>query len=184
MPPEDSWAGFFDAAGVVAALDCPAGPEDTVVELGSGYGTFTFPVARRTVGPVWALEIEPDLVERLRLRAASAGLGNISATHRDFVENGAGLPDSSADHVMAYNILHLEDPVSLLREARRVLRPGGACSVIHWRSKTVTPRGPPLEIRPTPKQCREWARLAGFSEIRGRDLRSSAPWHYGLLLLT
>jgi hypothetical protein len=44
---------------------------------------------------------------------------------RDIVTDGCGRPDASATFVMLFNILHIEDPVSLLREAHRVLRAGG-----------------------------------------------------------
>jgi hypothetical protein len=82
---------------------------------------------------------------------------------------------------MIFNLLHLEQPVDLLREAYRTLQDGGVLSVIHWRSDIPTPRGPSLAIRPTPEQCREWMAEAGFRAIESVDLQSCCPFHFGLL---
>ena len=38
---------------------------------------------------------------------------------------GTGLADAAVGYAMLFNILHIEDPVGLLQEARRVLAPGG-----------------------------------------------------------
>ena len=82
---------------------------------------------------------------------------------------------------MVFNLLHIEDPLALLREAYRTLRPGAILSVIHWRSDIETPRGPPLEIRPKPEQCASWLAETGFDSVVHVDLGASAPYHFGLL---
>ncbi|QXP83935.1 class I SAM-dependent methyltransferase [Methylococcus sp. ANG] len=82
---------------------------------------------------------------------------------------------------MIFNLLHLEQPVRLLREAYRTLRDGGMLSVVHWRSDIPTPRGPSLEIRPTREQCRVWMKEACFIEIETVYLSFSCPYHFGLV---
>jgi tRNA G37 N-methylase Trm5 len=79
-----------------------------VVEFGSGYGTFTLPLAKKTSGTIYALDIEDELVTRLQHKASANRLFNIHAQSRDFVSQGTGLPDQSVDHAMAYNILHID----------------------------------------------------------------------------
>lgn len=82
---------------------------------------------------------------------------------------------------MVFNLLHIENPLALLSEAYRTLRPGAILSVIHWRSDIETPRGPPMVIRPKPEQCASWLSEAGFDSVVKVDLGASAPYHYGLL---
>ncbi|MBI1904893.1 MAG: class I SAM-dependent methyltransferase [Rhodocyclales bacterium] len=181
MPDEDLWRSFFDAEAAVEQLLGQDGVRGDLVEFGCGYGTFTLPAARRTTGIVAALDIEAAMLAHVRARAARAGLSNIRAVPRDFVAHGTGLASASQAHAMIYNLLHLEDPVALLREAQRVLQPGGVLSVIHWRCDIPTPRGPPLAIRPTAEQCRQWMAEAGFGSIAHVDLRDCCPFHYGLV---
>lgn len=181
MPDEDYWASFFDPAALLEHLLPKRDRGGNIVEFGCGYGTFTIPVAQRVSGIVTALDIEPDMVNLVRDKAELGAFDNITAALRDFVANGTGLHDGTQTHAMIFNLLHLDNPVTLLREARRVLEAGGTLSVIHWRSDIDTPRGPPLAIRPTPAQCQAWMVEAGFSEVREVDLQACSPYHFGLL---
>jgi ubiquinone/menaquinone biosynthesis C-methylase UbiE len=178
MPDPASWETFFNPTCIVSKLDCRGGD---VVEFGCGYGLFTVPAAWSVSGTVFALDIDPQMVAATAQRAAEAGQNNVAAELRDFIADGCGRPDESAAHTMLYNILHVEEPDRLLREAFRVLTPGGTVGIIHWKSDPATPRGPSLAIRPTPAQCRGWAEAAGFRFIREEDL-CCCSWHWGLMM--
>jgi len=179
MPSPELWQGFFDAPRILEVMGC--GPRDDVLEFGCGYGTFAIAAARRVSGTVYALDIDPVMVRATREGAERAGLTNLVAEERDFVACGSGRPAQSIDFAMLFNILHAEQPVALLREAYRVLRPQGRAAVIHWKHTDATPRGPPLEVRPRPQQCRDWALQAGFASAREVELPNT-PWHWGMLL--
>ena len=180
MPDEALWESFFDPACVVGRLDC-WGSSGNVVEFGCGYGTFTTPAASRVPGIVLALDIDEGMVAATSGRALRAGLSNVVVERRDFVADGCGLPDASAGYAMLFNILHIEDPVALLGEARRALAPGGKAGIIHWRNDVDTPRGPALAIRPTPGQCRAWGEAAGLEFVRHEAL-GCCPWHWGMVM--
>jgi SAM-dependent methyltransferase len=165
---------------MVAKLGC-TGPCGDVIDFGCGYGTFTVPTAQLITGRVIALDIEPAMVAATLARAAAAGLANVVGLARDFVVEGTGLPDASVGRAMLFNILHIEDPVPLMREAYRVIAPSGEVAIIHWRSEIATPRGPSLGIRPTAKQCRKWGEQAGFEFVRYEDL-CCCSYHWGLVL--
>ncbi len=180
MPDETYWTSFFDADVALEKL-LGSRVDGNVIEFGCGYGSFTVPAARRATGSVTALDIEPEMVDSVRRKAAASNLTNIQVKVRDFAAHGTGVATASQAHAMIFNLLHLEQPVSLLREAYRTLQDGGVLSVIHWRSDIPTPRGPSLAIRPTPEQCREWMAVASFHAIESVDLQTCCPFHFGLL---
>lgn len=185
MPDEDYWNGFFDPTRLVDMLI----PFDTIgqgdiAEFGSGYGTFTLPVATRVSGIIRSFDIEPELVAFVQAKCKRQAVSNVHVAVRDFVLQGTGLPDASVAHVMIYNLLHIEDPVGLLKEAFRILKPGGSVSVIHWRRDIPTPRGPSMDIRPSPEQCAQWGRQAGFRQAETVDISTAAPYHYAIRFTT
>jgi len=181
MPDEAIWRLFFDVPVAIEKLLGKDGVVGDLVEFGCGYGTFTLPASLCTRGIVTALDIDQTMVDYVRQKAKDLALSNVRCEVRDFVAQGTGLGDRTQAHAMVFNLLHVEQPVALLQEAYRVLRDGGKLSVIHWRSDIPTPRGPSLQIRPTPEQCRKWMAEAGFREIESVDLQNCCPYHYGLI---
>jgi ubiquinone/menaquinone biosynthesis C-methylase UbiE len=178
MPEESMWSGFFSPELTLQRLDLQADCGN-VVDFGCGYGTFAVPAARMIRGIVYALDVDLQMVNATQTRAAAEHVENIRAYQRDFVENGTGLPDAHVGYAMLFNILHCEEPLALLREAWRVLVPGGTLAVMHWNYDPATPRGPSMEIRPRPEQCRQWSTRAGFL-LFGPQPIDLPPYHYGL----
>ena len=177
MPEPERWRTFFDPERILDALGLTAAVADAV-DFGCGYGTFAIPAAARIRGTLHALDLDPAMVQATTDEARRRGLVNVRAVTRDFVADGTGLADASVDYAMLFNLLHADDPVSLLREARRVLRLGGTAGIIHWNPDPATPRGPPMFMRPRPEDCRRWAVEAGFVAVSPPiDL---PPWHYGI----
>ena len=102
-------------------------PDSEILNVGCGPGTVTAGLARRS-GRVMGLDMSAEMVEEARRHAADCGLDNASFQ----VGSAYDLPwdDDSFDVVYAHQVLqHLPDPVRALREARRVLRPGGLVAV-------------------------------------------------------
>jgi SAM-dependent methyltransferase len=130
---------------------------------------------------VTTYDIDPAKVERTRERAAAAGARNILFIVRDVFAEGFGGQAEAQDACLLFNILHCEEPVRLLAEAARVVRPGGGVLVIHWRCDPATPRGPSMDIRPQPGRIVEWAEATGLLEVEGPTI-DLPPWHYGLRL--
>ena len=178
MPEVEVWRGFFDPADVLDRLDCER--PGNVVEFGCGYGLFTVEMARRSSGTVHALDIDSEMLAATTMAARTAGTPNVRPTERDFMVDGTGLPNQSCSHAMVFNLLHIEEPVGLLREAFRVLQIGGRLGIIHWNVDPATPRGPSMAIRPTPEQCRRWAEEGGFRFVH--VVPEIATWHWGLLM--
>jgi SAM-dependent methyltransferase len=180
MPEEKVWEAFFQPEVILERLGLRGGVGD-VAEFGCGYGTFTIPAARRSRGMVYAYDIDPEMVAATGERAASAAVANVRVIVRDFVARGTGLAVDCVEYVMLFNILHAEQPGLLLAEAWRILIAGGLLGIIHWNYDPATPRGPNMNIRPCPEQCRDWAIHAGF-RLRDPGIISLPPYHYGLAL--
>lgn len=178
MPEEGYWETLLDVPLILGRLGIDSGMRD-VAELGCGYGTFTVPVAQRISGTLTTLEIDPAMLDRTRERAAVAGVRNVRLVQGDVLVDGLGCDGSSQDACLLFNILHGEEPVRVLAEAARVVRPGGAVLAIHWRHDPATPRGPDLKIRPRPEQIMAWAASTGLlaPAVSVIDLPA---WHYGL----
>jgi len=180
MPEEPMWQGFFEPETVLKKLGLTSTCRD-VIDFGCGYGTFTIPAACIVSGTVHALDIETGMIELTRRKAEAAGLQNVMAVQRDFVTHGTGLPDGSVDFAMLFNILHCEKPQVLLREAHRTLSVGGRLAIMHWNYDPTTPRGPSMDIRPRPEQCRDWTEQVGF-QLAAPEKIDLSPYHYGWLM--
>lgn len=178
MPEEKLWSTYFDPEVILTQLGLIEAMYD-VADFGCGYGTFTLAAARKVKGMVYALDIEPEMIDATKEKAETANLSNIQTCLRDFMAEGSGLDPESVDYVMLFNILHAEQPVGLLREAWRILRPGGKAGIMHWRYDPTTPRGPSMEIRPKPEQCLQWILAAGLQIVN--SLIELPPYHYGMI---
>jgi len=179
MPNEGEWNEFFEPEKAVKLLGINSKVAN-VADFGCGYGTFTIPTARIISGKIYAFDIEEEMIKTVQRKARASNLGNVEAILRDFISEGSGLKDYSIDFVFLFNVLQLENPEQLLKESYRILKISGKVGIIHWNYDPATPRGPPIEIRPTPKQCRSWAESAGFIFEKQFDLK---PYHYGLVLM-
>ncbi|MGH9138162.1 MAG: arsenite methyltransferase [Acidimicrobiales bacterium] len=129
-------AGAPDAA-VAASLGCgvPTAvadlqPGETVLDLGSGAGADVLISARR-VGPegrAIGLDMTTEMVELARRHAAEADVANVEFV-QGYLED-IPLPDASVDVVLSNCVINLAaDKLLVLREAARVLRPGGRFAV-------------------------------------------------------
>ncbi len=102
-------------------------PDAEVLDIGCGSGTITAGLARRA-SRVVGLDMSAYVVDAARAHAGDCGLSNASFEVGSVYE----LPwdDASFDVVYAHQVLqHLSDPVRALKEARRILRPGGLVAV-------------------------------------------------------
>jgi SAM-dependent methyltransferase len=99
-----------------------------VLDLGCGTGVVTRALASRDgfSGRVTGIEQSPAFVAVAQRLAADEGVGDRTEFHVGDV-HALDLPDASVDAVIAHTTMsHVTDPLTVLEEAARVLRPGGA----------------------------------------------------------
>ncbi len=99
---------------------------ETVLDLGSGGGIDVLLSARR-VGPggfAYGLDMTDEMLALARRNAEQAGTRNVAFLKGTIEE--VPLPDASVDVVISNCVINLSaDKAQVLREAARVLRPGG-----------------------------------------------------------
>ncbi len=179
MPEETKWNDFFNTDLLLSELKIDSQIVD-LVEIGSGYGTFSIPTAKLIRGKLYAFDMEDEMIENLNQKIQNLQIDNIVLEKRDILAHTTGLPENSIDYLMLFNILHHDSPLDFIDEAYRILKPEGKIGIIHWRSDITTPRGPDLTIRPKPEQIIDW-----IDEYKFRIDKSPfiiEPYHFGLII--
>lgn len=132
-------------------------PGMVVVEIGPGKGSYTIVVADRVLpgGVVFAIDIQEAVVERLKERIEREGVANLFPRVDDAYD--ISLDDSSVDRVlMNVVIAEIPEPVRVLRECHRILKPDGLVCLCEMLPD------PDYPMRRTEKR---WAEEAGL-ELR------------------
>ncbi|HVI34345.1 metalloregulator ArsR/SmtB family transcription factor [Phenylobacterium sp.] len=106
------------------------GPFRRLVDLGTGAGrmlTLLGPHAEHALG----LDLSQQMLNIARNQVAEAGLERCELRHGDIF--GTRLPDASADLVVVHQVLHyLADPAAAVREAARLVEPGGKLIIVDF----------------------------------------------------
>ena len=144
------------------------GDGSTVADLGAGGGWFTVRLARR-VGPqgiVYAEDIQTQMIQAIERRVEREGLKNVRTVLG--TPTDPKLPQGSLDALLIVDTYHeMEQPVTLLRNVAKSLKPSGMIGIVNYKKDGGGP-GPPMEERVDPEKVIRDAVAAGL-ELRKRE---------------
>jgi ubiquinone/menaquinone biosynthesis C-methylase UbiE len=109
------------------------GPGSVVADVGAGSGEMSIAIAEhvRPHGTVYATEIDPTLLERIRGAVQGARADNVVAIAA--AEHDTGLPPSCCDAIFLREVYHhLTDPIGIDHALYRAMRPGARLAIIDF----------------------------------------------------
>lgn len=171
---------FCDPHKVVHQLGIKEGMK--VADLGTGTGAYAklFAHAVGAGGTVYALDVQKDVLQRLKRDLDQKGFTNITYIWANIEKiGGTHLADASVDLVLLSNVLfQVEDLQMVLAETSRICKPKARVAIIDWEdsfngmgpsAKQVIPKGEMLRA----------THEAGFSHLT--DFAAGSH-HYGIMI--
>jgi len=119
---------------VIDALELQGG--EIVADLGAGSGFFTFRIAPKVgkTGKVLAVDIQDDMLEAIRQRAAALRATNVEEVKGS--ETDPNLPVNGTDTVLMVDVYHeLSYPFEVMTKVREALKPGGRVVFVEYRKE-------------------------------------------------
>jgi cyclopropane fatty-acyl-phospholipid synthase-like methyltransferase len=162
----EGWARVFDDPArddwqrpqqVIEALQLAA--DAAVADIGAGTGYFTVRLARALPkGRVYAVDLEPDMVQYVEQRARQLKLANVTAVLA--APDDARLP-AKVDRVLIVDTYHhIGGREAYFRRLAGSLKPGGQVAIVDYTRDS--PIGPPVASRLTATEVKDEMQRAGY----------------------
>ena len=154
-------------------------PGQTVCDMGCGNGFYTLQLARLVGarGRVYAVDIQPEMLQMLARNAAEARLANIRPVLGTPID--PRLPAGAIDMMLCVDVYHeFSHPEAMLAKIKESLAPDGQLVLVEFRGED-----PAVPIKPLHKMTKAQVRAelepAGFEMVREFD---RLPWQHLLFL--
>ncbi len=170
---------FTDPLHTISQFELQSGSR--VADLGAGSGLYSLAAARAVgdAGKVYAIEVQKDLLERLKHAAKQERMHNIEVLWGDIeTPKGTHLKDHTVDAAIASNVLfQVEHKEGFIAEMKRVLKPGGRVLLVDW-SASFGGMGPHADAVVGAQFAQKLFETAGFSLLKKIE---AGTHHYGFI---
>lgn len=135
----------------------PLKETDSILDFGAGTGYFSIPVAKRTTGKVYALDIDAAMLEIIKEKSLKEQLTNIVPVQGSM--EALPLPNGSIDIIIVSLVLHEIQPlVPLLHQMKNVLKKEGYLICLELQPKGSSEKAPRITLEGMEQEMKE----AGF----------------------
>ena len=182
MPDPDWWQALWpDPEGTLIKTGLEPGMR--AVDLCCGDGLFTAPMSKLLQGQVFAIDLDPTMLETAKVTVHAAGAPACHWIEGDARDMALVIPEK-VDAVFIANTFHgVPEQTEMAVSAREVLKPGGLFIIVNWhalpREETRVlgqPRGPRTDMRMTPDEV---AHAVAPSGLKLSEIVDLPPYHYG-----
>jgi ubiquinone/menaquinone biosynthesis C-methylase UbiE len=145
-------------------------PGQVVADIGAGTGLFEGALASAVApkGTVYAVDVEPGLLEHISKRATELKVTNVKTVQGKFTD--PSLPVRNVDVALINDVLHhIEDRGTYLKSLASYIKPGGRIAVIDFKPGQGGHLNQP-ELRITKEQTDGWMAAAGLRPAEEIDL--------------
>lgn len=149
---EENPDGALDAIGIKPGM--------VIADVGAGTGFMTLKMAKRVgpTGKIYAEDVQPEMLRRLRKNAMDANLTNIQTVLGG--EADPKLPPNTLDLILLVDVYHeFSQPQRMLRKMREALKPEGRLVMLEYRKED-----PSIPIRPEHKMSVQEVKLETEAE--------------------
>jgi len=167
-------AGWQKPDEVLRALELA--PGQVACDIGAGPGYFALRMAR-TAAHVFAVDVEPRILQALQKRVAKSGLRNVTPVLG--LDDDPLVPERACDLITVVDTYHhFPDGPAYLRRLVRSLKPGGRIANLDFHRREL-PVGPPVEHKVARDDFLREAGAAGLAVVAEHDF---LPYQYFLVL--
>ncbi|MFT5701395.1 MAG: ubiquinone/menaquinone biosynthesis C-methylase UbiE [Desulforhopalus sp.] len=140
---------------------------EVMVDIGAGTAFFSIAVLKHTgCSTMYACDVSETMITWIGENVVPEHPAIIPVKTEGVI---VPLEDGIADVVFMINLHHeLDDPLSVMDEVFRILRPGGKVLVVDWKKKDMD-EGPPADIRYLPHVVEEQLTRNGFNTVFSTD---------------
>jgi ubiquinone/menaquinone biosynthesis C-methylase UbiE len=149
-----------------------------VADIGAGTGAFSLPLAKTVApsGKVYAVDIDPGLLDYIVQKAKKENLENIQTVKGEFSD--PKLPARDVDLGFFHDVLHhIENRQAYLKALGTYIKPTGRIALIEMnRDDPKTPHRNNPEMLLSKDEVKSWMAAAGFYPAVEYDIFGNRKW--------